>query len=166
MFKSIDIKLPPGPELKFWRKLNRQIQTEVEHKRVTNDTLVEMVKGDIVYMTTPGDRQAAFAQADAAASAVWAAVMAEPVLAGERGISRTDGYTLIHMHDDEGVIAGSEGTPIYLSATIAGRGTLTEPLAGFSMIVALLADASEYSAVNPFVWGILGHCCEPSEFVG
>lgn len=163
MFKSVDINLQPGPTLNFWRNLIRQIQTEIEHKRVTNDTIADMVKGDIVYMTTPGDRQAALAQADAAESSLWAAVMAEPVAAGERGIARCDGYALIHMQDDEGVIAGSEGAPIYLSATVAGRGSMTTPVAGFRTIVAMLADASQYSAENPFVWGILGHCCAPDE---
>lgn len=164
MFKTIDLQMQVGPIKQWWLNLNRRIQTEIEHRRVTNDTVADMVRGDIVCYTA-GNRQAHLAQADAAATARWAAVMAEPTPAGEQGIARTDGYTLIRMQDDEGAIAGAEGQPIFLSPTVAGAGTLAQPDGDGDFVarVAILADASEYSALNPFVWGILGHCCAPSE---
>jgi len=163
MFKAVDLNMGPGPIKNAWLRLNRQIQTEVEHKRVTNSGLVDFVKGDIVSLDA-GNRQAVLAQADALATSRFAAIMAEPTPAGEQGVARSDGYALIHMETGlAGAIADAEGSPIYLSATVAGRGAMAIPGAGFSIIVAMLADGTEYSDANPFVWGIIGHCCAPTE---
>ena len=149
MFKAVDLNMGPGPIQNAWRRLNRQIQTEIEHKRVTNADAVDFVKGDIVSLDA-GNRQAVLAQADALATSRFAAIMAEPTPAGEQGVARSDGYALIHMETGlAGAIADAEGTPIYLSATVAGRGAMALPAAGFGIIVALLADGTEYENTDP-----------------
>lgn len=164
MFQSIDLAINPGPFKNAWKRLVRQIQTEVEHKRVTNDTVADMVKGDIVYMTA-GDRQAALATAAAQATAQWAAVIAEPIAAGERGISRTDGYAYVRFETGLGAIGdSSEGQQVFLSDTDPGAATVSasQTEGSYNMVVGVLADATGYSDANPYCWVVLGHCCLPT----
>jgi hypothetical protein len=170
MFKAIDLMVNAGPLKNAWERLIRQIQTEVEHKRVTNDTVTDMVKGEIVYMTA-GNRQAALAIATAAASSRWAAVMAEPTAAGEQGISRTDGYALVKFEDNLDNVVGNEGLGVVLSETTAGTASMDWPVVAgsYTVRIGILADATEYDGVpasdtyNPYAWVVLGHRCFPSE---
>jgi hypothetical protein len=163
MFQNIDLNLNAGPIKNAWMRLIRQIQTEVEHKRITNDTVANMAKGDIVYMMD-GDRQAALADASAEASANWAAVVAEPIVAGERGIARTDGYALVRFEDDLGDLSASEGQAVWLSEDVPGAATVAAPqgIGSYVVVVGILADAQLYTALNPFAWVVLGHCCLPA----
>lgn len=162
MFQSIDLNLPTGPIKNAWMRLIRQIQTEVEHKRVFNISGAAMAKGDIIYIDdTGGDREADLAQADALATARWAAVVAEPIATASGGIARTDGYALVRFEDDLGAL--TEGNLCWLSADVAGAASTAAPqVAGYSIVVGIIADAQDYSADNPFAWVILGHCCEPT----
>jgi hypothetical protein len=156
MFKIIDLSGMLGPVKNSWFKLGRQIQTEVEHKRVTNSTGNAMVRGDVVYGIT-GDRQVALADADASATAEWVGIMAEPTLAGAQGVMRTSGYALVKFIDG---IVPVAGTPAYVSGT-AGAASNADNGA-FSMRIGIIADPTGYVSVqNPFAWVVLGHCCEP-----
>lgn len=164
MFQNIDLNLNAGPIKNAWMRLIRQIQTSVEHNRVTNVSGAAMVKGDIIYMTATGDRQADLALADDPATVRWAAVMAEPTAAGERGIARTDGYALVRFVTGLGAIGDSnEGQQVYLDDTVAGAANVGAPQGNFTAVIGILADATEYSDDNPFAWVLLGHCCIPSE---
>ena len=49
MFKLIDFASSDGMVRQAFLKLIRVIQTELEHKRVDNQSGTDMVKGDVVY---------------------------------------------------------------------------------------------------------------------
>lgn len=163
MFKVIDLKLNAGPIKNAWERLNRQIQTDVEHTRVTNSTVSGMSRGSLVALTA-GNRQAIFAQANAEVTARWAAVMAEDVPAGGRGIARTDGYALVRFETGQAAFM-QEGNFAYVSISVPGVATPIAPLSGYSKRVGIIADVSEYSDANPFAYVILGHCCAPVAIV-
>lgn len=163
MFKAIDLNLNAGPIKNAWLRLIRQIQTDVEHKRVTNASGSDMGRGDIVRMTA-GNLQADLAEITVdPVTARWAAVMAEPTLDGELGVARTDGYAYVRMETELGPL--TEGGFVYLSDSDPGAGTTSIPVGGL-MIVGVLADGTEYSDENPYAYVVLGHCCTPSENVG
>jgi len=157
MFQNIDLNLNAGPIKNAWMRLIRQIQTTVEHMRVTNDTVADMAKGDIVYLTA-GDRQAALAIATAAATSRWVGVVAEPIPAGARGIARTDGYAYVRF--ETGLdMTGNEGMQVFLSTTDAGAASITQPQDNFTKVVGTLADATLYTNDNPYAWVVLRDCC-------
>jgi hypothetical protein len=144
-----------GPVKNSWFKLGRQIQTEVEHKRVTNSTGNAMVRGDVVYCID-GDRQVALADANALATAEWVGIMAEPAPAGAQRVMRTSGLALVKFIDG---IAPIAGTPAYVSNT-AGAASNADN-GDFGIRIGIIADPTGYSAINPFALVVLGHCCAP-----
>lgn len=168
MFKKVDLLGVVGPVKGAWLKLIRTIQTEVEHKRVTNADAGDFVKGDILF-DIAGNRQMQLADASAAASSEWVGVAAEPIVATELGVMRTRGYALVHFVDG---LAITEGAPAYLSAVTAGCADVAAPqVAGFEIRVGIIADGTVYDDTPgdtyfPYAWVVLGHCCEPEPVVG
>lgn len=162
MFKYSDVPTKDGRIRDACRKLIDTIRTEVEHKRVTNDSSADIDRGDIVYATS-GDRLVDLAVNDTQPHADWVGVMAEPTADGETGIARTGGYAEVKLvvTDDPEEQAGMF---VYVS-DVAGQGTTTPPAGPlFSKIVGVLADATQFDPVtNPFVWVQLLRCCEPIE---
>jgi hypothetical protein len=163
MFKAVEMKGNAGPIQNAFRRLVRQIQTEVEHKRVTNASGSDMAKGDIAYLQA-GDRQAYLTDASAEASSRWIGVIAEPIADGDRGIMRCDGLAYVRFEVGLGAIGDSdEGQQVWLSASDPGAATTREPDPGFVSVLGILADATNYSDDNPFCWVILRQCCAPTE---
>lgn len=164
MFKKVDLLGTFGPLKNGWIKLNRKIQTKIEHQRVFNATGAPVIRGHVL-CGVAGAEQVDLADASAAATSEWCGIAAEPAPAAGQFVMRTSGYALVYF-DDVLALANAEGTPIYLSET-AGRATNVVPIAGFSIRMGILADATGYDGVvasptyNPFAWVVLGHCCEP-----
>jgi len=160
MFKSIDMATGNHQIRQAFKRLIRVIQTDVEHKRVDNDSGVNLIKGDVVYNVTSGARSVAQAVNDSLAHANWVGVMSEPVVDGARGIARTEGYALVRYNALTTDPTDHEGVPVYVSS-VAGTCSIDDP-GGFSQIVGILGNAQDYDADdNPFVHVFLNHCCEP-----
>jgi hypothetical protein len=163
MLKSIDLNLNAGALKNAWLRLVRQIQTEVEHKRLTNASGSDMNRGDIVSLTS-GDRQAVLAQGIGWDLVEWVGVMAEFTPNGERGIARTDGYAFVRFETGLGAIGNnSEGSRVVVSNSDAGAATIAPLSAGTEAALGVLADATMYSDENPYAWVILQPCCAPEE---
>jgi hypothetical protein len=163
MFKTVDLLGIVGPLKNGWVKLNRKIQTKVEHQRVFNATGAPVIRGHVM-CGVAGAEQVGLADASAAATSEWCGVAAEPAPIAGQFVMRTSGYALVYF-DDTLALANAEGTPVYLSQT-AGKATNVLPIAGFSIRMGILADATGYVGVagptyNPFAWVVLGHCCAP-----
>jgi len=141
--------------------LIRRLQTTVEHMRVTNATVADMVRGEIIALTA-GDRRAVLAQADALATSEWVGVVCEPIADGETGIVRTNGRAWVLFVDGLTLAAGE---PIYLSVATAGRATNVEPFAppGYMVRIGTIVDASPYvgDGVDNGCWVQLQRCCAP-----
>lgn len=162
MFKHIDVPTSDGMIRQAWNRLIRTIQTEVEHKRLYNDSGTDYVRGDIVYQISDGTRYTNLAASDlgAAAPADWIAVMTEPTLDQAWGVGRLEGYAYVRFKATD-TLEDQEGLPVYVSDE-PGAATITPPVAPeYQQIVGLLGDATEFSAENPYAWVFLGHCCEP-----
>ena len=159
MFENIDFPSVDRQLRQAWHALLRIIQSEVEHKRVTNTSGVDIVKGDVMYIED-GDREVDLAIATAGATSDWVGVMSEDVVSLGRGIMRTEGYALVHIQAND-VLANQEGNIMYVSAATAGRATITDPLTpNFTKRIGILADATAYNTVtNPFAWVFLSDGC-------
>lgn len=158
MFKVVDLNLNAGPLKNAWLRLNRQIQTEVEHKRVTNAEGGAMARGDVVCATT-GQRQVLLATAADPETSNDVGVMAEPTASGSLGVMRTRGYAYVRFEDGLDLV---EGTQCFVSDTDAGAATDEQP--GDPLAIGIIADAQDYvTEDNHFAWVILGHCCLPEE---
>jgi hypothetical protein len=142
MFKTIDLQGLMGPIKNAWLKLNRYIQTHVEHARVIN--------------TTP--KQIAPAIGTSAAAAEVVGVMAEPMAANGQAVMRTHGYAYVKFETD---LSLTEGTPAFLSATAAGCATDNSPNPSTAWVskLGIIADATGYSNANPYAYVVLGNCC-------
>jgi hypothetical protein len=162
MFKSIDMATGNHQIRQAFKRLVRVIQTELEHKRVYNESGSDMVKGDIVYCSG-GVREVGLALADTEAHADWVGVMSEPAADGESGIARTEGYALVRFEDNLTLVSGTDA---YVSASEAGAATnvLVDP-GNFASRVGIIGDHSNYvgnpalETYNPFAYVFLGHCC-------
>lgn len=147
-----------------WEKLCRWLQTKVEHERVWNDEATALVRGEVLYLTA-GDRRAHRALADAGGAGVtaeWVGVSAEPSAAGTQVVMRDSGYALVRFEDGLDLV---EGTPCFVSDTVAGAATNEEPLSpAFSSRIGIIGNAQGYVTVtNHFAWVFLGKCCAPQE---
>lgn len=158
LFPRLDVPTKHSLVRQVFHKLIRVIQTELEHKRVTNGTPAELPVGDLVYAAS-GDRVVGLAVDTSAATADWVGVVEEPIAAGERGIIRTEGYTRVRMLVTDTPVAGDQ---VYVSAA-PGAGTVTAPGVGdFQKLVGVVGDASDFDAVDyPFVSVFLQRCCAP-----
>lgn len=161
MFKSIDMATGYHQIRQAFKRLVRVIQTELEHKRVDNDSGVNLIKGDIVYNVTSGARSVAQAVNDSLAHADWVGVMSEPVVDGARGIARTQGYALVRYDTTASNPIGNEGMRVYVS-DVAGTGTIDIPAnPAFTSGLGILVDAMDYDdATFPFVYVYVGRCCD------
>ena len=167
MFKAIDLltESAASPIKQAWDGLIRDIQKYVEHNRASNDSGVALVRGDIVYASDHGEVTAAIYDPMLVEFPV--AVCAMDIPNGSSGVLRTGG--LAHVHFENGLDGTLvEGTPIYLSATDAGRATNVDP--GSGIRIGILADATDYNGVlgvgyNPFARVCLGYSCAPTAVV-
>jgi hypothetical protein len=157
MFKTIDLQGLMGPIKNAWLKLNRYIQTHVEHARVINSTANPIGKGILVYQTTT-PKQIAPAIGTSAAAAEVVGVMAEPMAANGQAVMRTHGYAYVKFETD---LSLTEGTPAFLSATAAGCATDNSPNPSTAWVskLGIIADATGYSNANPYAYVVLGNCC-------
>jgi hypothetical protein len=163
MFKIIDMPTSDGMIRQAFHRLIRTIQTEVEHKRVYNDSGDDYVKGDIVYQISDGTRYTNLAINTAEGTADWIGVMAEPTDDGAWGVARTEGYALVRFKATD-TLTAQEGLPVYVSDE-AGAATITQPSGGgaFSITLGILGDATIFDGGDyPYAWVFLGHCCELS----
>lgn len=164
MFKSIDMATGNHQIRQAFKRLVRTVQTEIEHKRVDNDSGVDLVKGDVVYNVTSGGRSVAQAVNDTLAHADWVGVMSEPVSDGSRGIARTQGYALVRYNPADTDPTGHEGEYVLVSDD-AGTCSL-DATGNYTQILGVLGDATDYNAVTfPYVWVFIGRCCGPTEII-
>jgi len=142
-----------------WEKLCRKIQAYIEHHPVSNSTLGDLTRGQIVY--TVFNRSVGLAQANAEATSLWTGVMAEPMPQGSQGVMTTSNIERVLFEDS---LTPSAGDPAYLSATLAGGARNLVPETGWSIRVGIIIDSSMYvSGVNPYCDVLLGRCCAPQE---
>jgi hypothetical protein len=160
MFNHIDMPVTDGRIRQAWGKLIRKIQTDVEHKRVTNAAPAPLPKGMMVYVF--GDNSVAPTLATADPTSEWVGVWAEPVAGNGQGIIRYQGYAYVLFED--GLAPLVSGTPAYISATDVGAATDVAP--GIAKRIGTIANATGYNGVpgvgyNPYAWVWLGRCCTP-----
>jgi hypothetical protein len=159
MFSHIDLLTSDGRIRQVWSKFIRTIQTELEHKRVTNGTVLAMTRGQVVYATA-GNRQVALALAtndapgDISGEAV--GVMTEPTPAATQGVMRYQGYAYVRF--EAGLVLVG-GTAVYVSETEAGSATNVVP--PNVRRIGTIADGTGYGVANPFAWVWLGRTCAP-----
>jgi hypothetical protein len=161
MFKHIDVPVADGRIRQAWGKLIRKIQTDVEHKRVTNAAPSPRPRGEIVYAF--GNNSVAPALAMNDAQSEWVGVWAEPVAGNGQGIIRYQGYAYVLFEDGLSLVGG---TPAYISANGLFPGAATDIAPVLSKRIGTIANATGYIGVpgdgyNPYAWVWLGRCCTP-----
>jgi hypothetical protein len=166
MFKHIDVPTSDGMIRQAWNRLLRTIQTEVEHKRVYNDSGDAYVRGHIVYQISDGTRYTNLASSASVATCSWVGVMTEPTEDEQWGVARTEGYAYVRFKATDDLI-GNEGSPVYVSDE-AGSATITSPtLPELNLRLGILGNAMDFDgADNPYAWVFLGHCCRPFSRAG
>lgn len=155
MFNTIDVPTNDSQIRQFWHKLIRVIQTELEHKRVTNGSVASLVKGDLLYAAS-GDRVMRQAVNSTAAQADWVCVASEPIAASERGIARTEGYGLVRFVTGLTMV---EGVQVYVSDTAGAATNVAPDDPDYTSVVGILGNADDYTDLNPYAYVFLGHCC-------
>lgn len=157
MFKYIDLPTNDGRIRQAWNKLVRKIQTNVEHKLVTNAAPSPRDKGELVYAHADGAVAPTLATGDPTSE--WVGVWAEPVAGNGKGIIRYQGYAYVKFEDLPHLTVG---TAAYVSAAINGAGLATDVAPGIAKRIGTIANTTGYvGATNPYAWVWLGRCCTP-----
>jgi len=162
MFKHTDMPINDGRIRQAWGKFVRKIQTDIEHKRVSNAAIAPLPRGMLVYAFA--DNAVAPTLATAELTSEWVGVWAEPVAGFGQAIMRYQGYAYVLFED--GLAPLVSGTAAYISAADAGAATNVPPV--IAKRIGTIADATGYNGVpgvgyNPYAWVWLGRCCTPVE---